>query len=80
MSVSVEELLCRWAAAKLDVPRDEVVSVAFRHEDGWSDDGSGTHWPEENTAVVKMTSSDREIPIDGLEGLPGLIREILGSS
>lgn len=82
---SAEDLLRHWAAGKLDVPVEEVLSVTFRHEDGYGND-SGTYWPEENYAIVSLSNVARgkssrprrhELSIDGIEGLTGFIREVL---
>lgn len=74
-----EELLARWAAARLGVPRESVGSVTFRHEDGWFDSDSGTDWPAVNQAVVWVAgeATSRAIEVDDLEGLPALLAEIM---
>lgn len=88
-----EELLRRWAAKKLEIPVEQVVSVTFEHEDGWTDDSSGTGWPESNTAVVTLDRTIRApywvVPmrvgervvrfgvIGGIERLPELLAEIV---
>jgi hypothetical protein len=81
--MNVEEQLKKWAAKRLDVPVEEVLSVTFRHEDGWGND-SGTWWPEENTAVIKLKGKGtkprtREFATDGYESIPELLKEILES-
>lgn len=83
MTVVVAELLARWAAGKLDVDRGDVLGVEFEHEDGWSND-SGTHWPEQNKAVVTLRPAvlraaphKREIEVGGMDEIPALLLEIV---
>lgn len=87
--MTVEEMLAHWAAKRLNVRREEVISVEFEHEEGWVND-SGTAWPETNIAIVRLARTTTEgkrrrstlgsFSIDGIENLPALLKEILDVS
>ena len=58
--MNAQDLLRRWAAAKLDMDPDTIMSVYFEHEDGYTNE-SGTYWPANTWAVVNTTLGLREI-------------------
>ena len=77
MSTWAEEALKVWAAKRLDVPVETVLSVRFEHEPAFAY-SSVTFEPESNNCVVQIAGyGSRYIDNGGIEGIPALIQEVL---
>lgn len=72
-----EVLLRRWAATRTRFSENEITSVDFEHEDGWTND-SGTSWPEETTAVVRAGRRTETFWCE--TDIAALLREIVAAS
>ena len=75
--MTAERMIKVWAAKRLEIMPEQVISVRFEHEEGFA--YSEYTWePESNGAVVKTYQGDRYISVsNGIEGFQDLLAEII---